>query len=74
MNNWGTHREVEKLPRTKTERHLKLKDEADVLILRLARMVEALSMIEYRETSLRTCLLSAHDLLIKLTAELRVSK
>lgn len=77
MNNWGTHREVEKVKApTQLQRHQALREEAIRVNAELGEVDKALALISTPDSSGHPCparrkLLAAADLINRLAGELR---
>lgn len=72
MNNWGTHREIEKLKKpTQLERHQTLRTEVNELQALIKRRDAAIIETFGRENPIRRDFAKCSDLLDRLVAELR---
>lgn len=74
MNNWGTHREIEKLKKpTQLERHQTLRTEVNELQALIKRRDDAIVATLGRDNPIRLDFAKCSNLLDRLAAELRGS-
>ena len=74
MNNWGTHREVEKPKLTRIERHQQLRFDVASEMVRLGKLDEALQATVGHNNPIRDELRAVAKLFDRLTAELCAPK
>ena len=70
MQGWGPSREVEKVPKTKYERHMKLRAKVIEQSGQLAKLSEGLALLDRHDAPLRGYIVRAKALIDDLAAEL----